>query len=132
MEIVGLEDREPDFAASVGLRIERATGDLLHCYIVVRKSLGEIFKPALDVGHSRRVWHNRRRQLGTSQGTYGTHCERVPCVKAAGVKEAQRSRPFGALVKKVEVREGLALVMKLQCADNEPFGLFSASQVVVA
>lgn len=55
LDSVDLKDGEPNVFTSVGLPVEGANGDILPCDNVVPKSLEDVFRTALDVGHDRRA-----------------------------------------------------------------------------
>lgn len=55
LNIFHLEDGEPNLIASVALRADRASGDLLLCKIIVHRNLDVVFGTAVDVGHVERV-----------------------------------------------------------------------------
>lgn len=55
LELVKLNEREPNFPASVCLRVEKANDDPHPCIIVADGNLEDALRNALDVGHDRRV-----------------------------------------------------------------------------
>lgn len=88
LNFVHLENGEPDFVASVGLRVEKADGSIPLCSTVVHGNFDNVFETALDVGHDRKVPAMVRYRLTTGRGTHETHCARVPGVEATGVEVA--------------------------------------------
>lgn len=54
-DLVYLEYGESKFLASVGMRVQRASGDLPPCSIVHGRYLDDVSEAALDAGHNRRV-----------------------------------------------------------------------------
>lgn len=55
LNFASLKDGEPSFAASVGLQIKGANGDLLPYDIVVERDLEDVFGSAFGVVQHRRV-----------------------------------------------------------------------------
>lgn len=56
LRFVDLNYVDTNFLPSVGLRVERAIGNLRPGKLVVDKALDDIFGTALDVCHYRKMW----------------------------------------------------------------------------
>lgn len=125
LEFVDLEDVEPEFLASVDLRIEMANSDLLLCSKVVDRNFDDVFAAAIDVGQDRRVCFREGFWLETGRGAQSTDFARVSCVETAGVKVVQRFKQLVAPVTKARVEDGLALVLNVWRATNDLFRLFT-------
>lgn len=54
-DFVDLKDVEPSFLGLVGLRVQRANGNLFLCVIVVGRNFEDVSGAALDVRHHREV-----------------------------------------------------------------------------
>lgn len=52
---VDLKDDEQNFLASVGVRKEKASGDLFLCSICLSRNFDNILGTAPDLGHDRRL-----------------------------------------------------------------------------
>lgn len=85
LDFVDLRDGELSFFTPVGLRLERANSVILSCHIVVRRSLDDVFRTALDVGQDRSVWANEKCRLKSGQDAHGTPCARLTSVEAPGL-----------------------------------------------
>lgn len=55
LDFLGLEDIEAILRASVSLQVEKASGVLLPCSIVVNSNIENVCWTAVDVGHCKRV-----------------------------------------------------------------------------
>lgn len=129
--LADLYNDEPDYPASVNLQVQGANGDLLLCNIAVYRSLDDVFKPPLNVGHNRRVWAREGYRLTARRKAHGTQCATVSSVKAAGVKIAESFRPLIGFLEGIEIEKGFALLLNFRSADNDKARLFSRSKVTV-
>lgn len=75
-DLVDLEENEPNLLVLLGPQVERASGDLVLCDIVIDGSLDDAFGTALNISHVRKVEASGGCQLKTGRGVYGTQCEK--------------------------------------------------------
>lgn len=123
LNFVNMEGGEPNFLATVSLRVERVNGKLFSCNTAVVRNFQNF---SWDC--SRR---GERQRLGTGRGTHGTQCEKALCVQPAGVEIAQVFRHLVAHAEKIGVEKGLALVSNFWCAHSYLVRLFAKRQVAI-